>query len=340
MEKSLQVVYPDPDSGGYQPVHYMACLAAELLNGELVKIPPIRAARMAQLGGLIPRKRRGSACLVICPAPGSLASLLLIDNWRRRYGRLVAWVFDSFWTNHIPWFASVARVFDHIFVTEQEDLDTWRKTLHCPVEWLPWGADVLRLGSANACRRLDLLRVGRQPREWEDDASNARACESRNLLFRGRPARFVDATANQRSLMAAASQAKYVLAFSNLASPGIQTHPQREYITGRWTAALASGATVAGISPRSDSVRALLWPEALLDLGTTKRAEGLDLLISAVARWTPTLARTNYSKSLERLDWRWRFKIIADKLGVHSPVLDAELCQLNQMISSELSGAA
>ena len=58
---------------------------------------------------------------------------------------MVAWVFDSFWTNYVPRFARMARVFDHLFVTEQEDMDTWRNMLRAPVEWLPWGSDALRL---------------------------------------------------------------------------------------------------------------------------------------------------------------------------------------------------
>ena len=42
------------------------------------------------------------------------------------------------------------------------------------------------------------------------------------------------------------AQAKFTLSFSNLVSPDVQTHPKREYITGRWTDALSAGATVVG----------------------------------------------------------------------------------------------
>ena len=180
-----------------------------------------------------------------------------------------------------------SRLFDHVFVTEREDLNTWRQRLRAPVDWLPWGSDVLNLGSSNPVRQLDLVRFGRQPKDWEDDLVSAQACQSFGLNFHGRPPSFRDATDNERGLMELLSKTKFALAFSNRANPTMQTHPEREYITGRWTDALASGATVAGIPPRSESVQSLLWPEALLDIGTVDQTKGLEVIASAVREWTP-----------------------------------------------------
>jgi hypothetical protein len=334
-ETSVQVVYTDPGGIGYHCVYYMARLAAELLNGELVVLPPRRPALVGKLGGILPRRKDpNSACLLICPSPGDLNSALQIQNWRASYGRVVAWVFDSFWPDHIPRWVRSSRMFDHVFVTEQEDLATWRATVRAPVDWLPWGSDVLNLGSANPMRPLDLLRFGRQPTEWDDDQSNAQQCQSRMLSFQGRPPGFSDATDNERALMTLLGDAKFTLAFSNRVSPGLQTHPNREYITGRWTDSLAAGAIVAGIPPRSESVQSLLWPEALLDIGTVNRAEGLELIASAVHEWTPDRAHLNYAKSLESLDWRWRFKTLSEALQIRSSQLDTELARLCSVIQA------
>ena len=330
MGSSLKIVYADPGLAGYHCVSYMARLAAELLDGELVVLNSGRPTMMEQAAALLPRSRQGSACLLICPSPGDLGSVLRVKHWRESFGRIAAWVFDSFWTDHIPRFASLARVFDYLFVTEQEDLNTWRERMSAPVEWLPWGSDVLRLGSANPLRPLDLLRFGRQPPDWEDDSLNAHGCQSHELSFQGRPPIFDDASENERSLMGFLSETKFALAFSNRVSKSIQTHPTREYITGRWTDALASGATVAGVPPRSESVQSLLWPEALLDLGTVDRKQGLEVIARAAHEWTPTRARLNYLNSLQRLDWRWRFKKLATALSVNSFKLDTELALLNE----------
>jgi len=260
--------------------------------------------------------------------------MLLVQNWRKDYGRIVAWVFDSFWTNWIPPWIRASRIFDHMFVTEREDLNTWRQKLRAPVDWLPWGSDVLNLGSSNPMREIDLVRFGRQPKEWNDDLVNAQACQSLGLNFHGRPPSFRDATDNERGLMGMLSNSKFALAFSNRVSPEGHTHREREYITGRWTDALASGATVAGIPPRSESVHSLMWPEALLDIGTVVQAEGLKVIASAAREWSPERAQVNYIRSLETFDWRWRFKTLADALETRSSKLDSELARLQSLIRS------
>ena len=334
-EASVHVVYPDPGGEGYLCIFHMARLAAELLNGELIVLQPGPPALTDKLSGIfLPRKRSHTSCLLICPSPADLSSMLLVQNWRQNYGRIVAWVFDSFWTNWIPPWVRASRIFDHVFVTEREDLNTWRQMLRAPVDWLPWGSDVLNLGSSNPVRQLDLVRFGRQPKEWDDDLVNARACQSLGLNFLGRPPSFSDATDNERGLMGVLSKTKFALAFSNRANPTMQTHPEREYITGRWTDSLASGSTVVGIPPRSESIDSLLWPEALLDIGTVDQTEGLKVIASAVREWTPERARLNYRTSLETFDWRWRFKTLAEALDTHSSKLDAELARLQNVIRS------
>jgi hypothetical protein len=339
-EGSIQVVYTNPGGEGYHCVFHMARLAAQLLNGKLVVVSPGLPTAAGKLSGIfLPRKRSRSSCLLICPSPADLSSILLVPDWRQTYSRIIAWVFDSFWTNWIPPWARVSRIFDHVFVTEREDLNTWRRKIHASVDWLPWGSDVLNLGSSNPARTIDLLRFGRQPKEWDDDLANGRVCQSSGINFHGRPQSLSDATENERGLMGMLSKTKFALAFSNRVSPNPQTHPNREYITGRWTDSLAAGATVAGIPPRSESVQSLLWPEALVDIGTANQLEGLKVIGSMVRAWTPDRAQLNYIKSLETLDWRLRFKTLAEALDAHSLPLDTELARLTQVIrSAQLAG--
>ena len=340
-EASVHVVYQHPVGEGYLCIFHMARLAAKLLNGELVVLRPEKPTLTNKLrAAFFPRKRSRLSCLLICTSPSDLSSMLLIQNWRQKYGRIVAWVFDSFWTNWIPPWVRASRIFDHVFITEREDLTTWRQRLGAPVDWLPWGSDVLNLGSSNPVRQLDLVRFGRQPKEWNDDVVNAQACESFGIKFHGRPPSFSDATDNERGLMGMLSNTKFALAFSNRVSPEGHTHPEREYITGRWTDALASGATVAGVPPRSESVQSLLWPEALLDLRSVDQTEGLKVIAWAIREWTPERAQTNYMKSLDVFDWRWRFKKLAEALDIQSSELDAELERLQNVGRSARSAAA
>jgi hypothetical protein len=184
---------------------------------------------------------------------------------------------------------------------------------------------VLRLGSPNDARPVDLQRLGRQPEGWEDDEEMRRACEAAGLRFAGRPAMHTDATENQSALMHHLAKAKFTLAFSNAVSPAPYTHPTSEYLTGRWTDSLASGAVVAGIAPKAAATRELLWPGATLELRTTDPLEGIEQIVAAVANWNPTVARDNYRRSLQALDWRWRFRKLAAALEVEPEPLASEL---------------
>ncbi|MBI5071123.1 MAG: hypothetical protein HZB56_23135 [Deltaproteobacteria bacterium] len=273
------------------------------------------------------RRRDAEPCLLLCAGPEDLGSLLLVEGWRH-LGPVVAWVIDSFWTERIPALARYAGLVDRCFVTTAEDAPAWRRALGRPVEWLPWGTDALRLGSARADRSFDVLRTGRQPPEWDLDEATGAACRAAGLRFQGRPAWRDDADESQRWLLEHYGQARFSLAFSNLASPAGYTHPTRDYLTARWTDALAAGATVAGIAPAAPSVRELLWPGATLELGTVGRAEGIRLIGEAVRCWRPEQSARNARLARERLDWRWRLEVLAGALGVAAPALRAELREL------------
>lgn len=282
---------------------------------------------LAKLGALLGRRRGGEPCLLLCAGPEALGSLLHVEGWRR-LGPVVAWIIDSFWTDRVPALARFAPIVDQCFVTTAEDAPAWQRALRRPVEWLPWGADALRLGSARGDRPIDLLRTGRQPPEWDLDEATDAACRATGLRFQGRPAWRDDADESQRWLLEHYARARFSLAFSNLVSPAAYTHPTRDYLTARWTDALAAGATVAGIAPVAPSVQGLLWPGATLELGTVERAAGLCLIGQAARDWRPEQAARNARLARERLDWRWRLEVLARALGVAPPSLRAELAEL------------
>jgi hypothetical protein len=318
------------DDAGWSPIHHMIALASRLLEAEVLtarKDDPSFLEKLSPiLGG---RSRQGSAqqsCLLVCKGPSDLVRLLTIDDWRRRFKFLAAWVIDSFWLDHIPGFIRRSKPIDHFFITSLEDLDQWRKITGVPTTWLPWGTDALKLGSDAPDRQWDITRIGRQPPEWEDDVSTARAASGLGIKYRGRVrSDGLTALQNQELVMRVYGESKYLLAFSNAANPERYTHPTRQYLTGRWVDALACGAVVAGISPRSPGVDELLWPGATLELGSIRRQEGLETLVGAIKLWTPQSALRNNAMALKKLDWRWRLKTIADICAAGTPKLRTEL---------------
>jgi hypothetical protein len=334
----MLVVNLVPHGQGWDPINHMVRLAAELLEAELVEMPPTMPSSLDRLLAALSGRRRvrgGERCLLVCASPTDLNRVLDIERWRSRFEMLSAWVIDSFGVELIPRTIRLARPFDHLFVTGAEDVDPWCELTRTPTSCLAWGSDVLRLGSANGRRDLDLLRVGRQPLAWDDDEATARAAAAAGIRFHPRPAgRGLTPLQNQRLLMQKYARTKYVLAFSNIANPTRFTHPRRQYLTGRWVDALASGAVVAGVCPREPSIDRLLWPSATLELADVDRERGLREIVAALPTWHAGIAAANHAWSLRRLDWRWRFEALAQHFGGVPARLCAELAALRLAIEA------
>jgi hypothetical protein len=327
----MLIVYHYPGDIGWGPINHMVRVAAEAFGAHLVVIDrERRPTTLQQLSAIFSHSRGAESCLVVAPDPYDITFFLLVDGWRTRFRSMAAWIIDSFWTNRLPWLSRHARLFDHLFVTTEEDVPHWQRTTRTPTSHLPWGTDALRLGSAKPDRNLDLLRVGRQPPDWEDDRMTARACRGLGIRFSGRPTYRSSAVDAQPALMTKYAESRYVLAFSNAVNATSYTHPTREYLTGRWVDALACGAVVAGVAPATPDASRLLWPGATLDLGGVSRDEGLRVVAGALRDWSPERARVNHRNALERLDWRWRFEEIASVLGESPPQLRAELDEIRR----------
>ena len=331
----LYIVYADKGDG-WSPITHMVHLAARLFNAELLvidyKSPSLLAKLKASVFNNKLKRNQGNQLLIVCPSAEHLNLLLQLKNYKKEFNVILAWVIDSFWVDWVPKWVGISNFYDHIFITTEEDIGAWSNRVRCPVTWLPWGSDVLGLGGG-ALRGIDLLRVGRQPMEWDDDELTALACKDADIGFHGRPVIPGSASQNQKGLMRLYKQAKFLLAFSNLANPANYTHPHRAYLTGRWVDALACGGIVVGIAPREESIDRLLWDGATLELESTKMSDGLDKIRAELRLWTPEKASYNYLQSLKRLDWRWRFNEIAKTLNISPNDLVLEIEMLESQIS-------
>jgi hypothetical protein len=315
----------------------MVAIAGELFDCQIVAADTSAPSKTTKVLSILRQRSRNRTgdeiCLIVCKGPGDLLAVLNMDNWRTRFRFLAAWIIDSFWLDHIPKSIRLRNPFDHIFVTSLEDVDQWREIAGVATTWLPWGTDALRLGQGGSHRDWDLMRVGRQPPEWEDDVGAAMAAESLGIRYRGRPdSSGLNALQNQKLMMNAYGASKFILAFSNAVNCDPNNHPTREYLTGRWVDALGCGSIVAGIAPRGPNTDGLLWAGATLELGSVRRSEGLQVVDAALRQWTPDMAAANYQMALRRLDWRWRFKTLADVCEIRSEPLTQELQLLEERI--------
>ena len=337
--RAMLIVDCIPDGQGWDPVNHLIRLAADCLDGAVVRVEqdaiPGRLQRAASILSQRDRRKGSENCLIVGKAPTDLLRIFKVPGWRTRFRWIGAWIIDSFWTDWIPTTNRLSQPFDDIFITSLEDAGAWEASLGMRPTWLPWGSDVLELGSGGGRRQWDLTRVGRQPPEWDDDESSQSAADRVGVRFHPRPAfSSTSSQANHEDLMRAYGETKFLLAFSNTVNPTNYTHPTRDYLTGRWVDALGAGAVVAGIAPRGAGAERLLWPGATLEFATTERSRGLASVSQALASWTPDVAHRNHAFALSRLDWRWRLQTIAEAAGVAPPRLAEEMERLRGRVSA------
>lgn len=314
--------------GGWAPVTTMAGLMGRCLDAPVQFVhPPRDYSRLRRALSLVPRRRGDQGHLILIAArPGDLLAMV---GGRPQFGgfeSVSAWIFDAFWDEEIPRMARRASFLDHLFVPDAELVGVYETATHTPVTLLPWGTDTLAgaAGAFGPVRATDVLRLGRQPSAWDDDAASAALLAQRGLKFERCPPFSGDAEENQRTVRESLEGSKVVLASGNAFSAADYTHPTREYITARWTDAAASGTLVAGAPPRCDAV-SLLPKSGLVDMPVGSAWEGVAILAEAARTWTPQRATELHVHARAHLDWRHRFKVVARTLGLEMDKLQTEL---------------
>lgn len=318
--------------GGWAPVTTMAQLMGRCLDAPVHFIHPVRDyGRFRRLLSLIPRRRGSKGHLILIAArPGDLLAMVGTQAHTNGFDSVSAWIFDAFWDNEIPRMARRATFVDQFFVPDAELVDVYAAATRTPVTWLPWGTDTLA-GAAGVFTRertVDVLRLGRQPGSWDDDAFSRSLLAQHGLSFKRCPPFSGDAHNNQRTVRSALEGAKVVLASGNASSAADYTHPHREYITARWTDAAASGTVVAGSPPRCDSLR-LLPVDGLIDMPVGAAEYGIQFLVEAARAWNLQLAASLHRHARVHLDWRHRFATLAGTLELEPGTLQVELRRLS-----------
>ncbi len=317
---------------GWGPIHHLVGLAGQLLEAPVQRVTdPGGLSTTTRLKGMAPRlRRRGTHLVVIASRPSQLGLLPELTGAYTGYDSVVGWVIDSFWTDEIPRITkSSLSPYDRLFITDLELLDQWRSVTKVAVETLPWGADVL--GARPTATRIDLQRIGRQPGAWDDDTTNDGHAGRCGLRYGGRPAFGNSAQDEYRSVHRALAQARAVLAFSNRAAPGTYTHPTRDYLTGRWTDALAHGCMVAGQTPRSQAAVNLIPAESVIDVPVDDVTAGMELIADHLRAAPADIGLRIRQAAARTLDWRHRIRVLADALDVHTATLTQALSDLERI---------
>jgi hypothetical protein len=324
-----------PMTRGWTPINHMLNLSASYFQCRVLHLDDKNLKLIDKLHAYFKARKRVTGkpdALIVVQTPAQLNQLFTLREWRTSFNSVAAWIIDSFHTEHLPRFP-LKNILDKLFITSGTDLQEYQEKSRVDVSVLLWGSDVLGLGGKGTERKIDILRVGRQPAEWEEDADNERRLASYGLTYCGRPPDFgIDSNAQKILMQEYMQKSKLTLAYSNLVDGSHYTHPKKEYITARWLDAIASGCQVAGIPPRNDyAFDKLLWPQALVELTETSRDNMLGRIRSAVADWSPAVAEYNYKMALARLDWRWRLLEISNVFRLNSRSLRTDVERIKSL---------
>ena len=337
----IDIYYHEPGAG-WGPITELALLAARLFRTDLRPVKSGRASRLNfvrhQILGAPGRRKRDRAALLIAPTLWYVMDFVREPDLLGQYSQIATYVCDSMNTETFNR-PGVLRHFDLVARMQPHDDDVYRKWVGDRSFYAPFGTHALDRGGWQGLRDLDVLRVGRQPASWENDAESARKAAAAGLTFQGRPPQIAGHYAAVQSLSGFYRRAKFTVAHTNLVASHRATHPTKEYFTARWTDALSSGAVVAGVQPKGICTGPdTLWPEGLIDLEDTDITANLRRIAEAKTVWTPEIARYNHLMSLRRLDWRWRLRAIARAMAFQVPALDQDILRLEARIAAVAKG--
>lgn len=330
-----RIFYHTSNSLGWDPVTRLVGIGQRVLNAQLIDLAGSKLSLVRRLRVTTTRPLLGGTGgdLFIARRPHELIHIFGHPAFLERRAFRALWLIDSCFTDEL--LKPIRRLlanFDLVGFTQFEDSEYYRSLCGDRALHLGWGSDVLSLYEKRIDRTVDLLRVGRQPSEWDDDNRTSNACELLSIKFHGRPPDSNNPLHSYQDLMENwYCRSKIVVAHSNLAEPVSYGHPTKEYITARWTDSLACGAMVAGVQPNRDT-QLIKWPGALIDFERIHLKENLAQIRQALSEWVPDVANRNRLQALRKLDWRWRFKELAYRLGIESSALENEIMKIQNLL--------
>ncbi|MDH4390588.1 MAG: glycosyltransferase [Aquabacterium sp.] len=273
---------------------------------------------------------QGDVLFVVARGPADLALVQAVPNVRQRFGKIHAFVTDSYFTAGYP---AETALYDSISVTAHEDMaypgDRFGVKvhhLHQGIDGLRWSPDPL----APRQRDIDLIAYGRTPPSYHRALVDRFHAPASPYLYLHSPlghVRGADVSAERGMLFKLLHRTHLSLAFHLLVEPEVQ-RPRSMMVTSRWLESLLSGCLVAGRRPVSRMADEMLcWPGATLELKDTPQelAEEVEDLLARRNDWTAQ-RRLNTANTLRHHDWRWRLRALCGLHGWDEPrMLGADL---------------
>jgi len=266
--------------------------------------------------------------IVVAHSPTDLNLIDAIPDCRRKFGRIHAWVTDSYF--HAGYGQATAR-YDSITVTAHEDVAYPRDRFGIDVHQLYQGADCLTWAPRReALREIDLMGFGRMPPSYHARFAQMFHVPASPHLYLHSPLGNVTGASvhlERGMLFKLLHRTRISLAFHLHVEPQ-GDRPRSMMVTSRWLESLLSGCIVAGKRPTSRMADDMLsWPGATVELADDPRQAGQEVL-DLLSRNDELAAqrRSNVRHMLLHHDWRHRIRGLCGLFGLPVPAaLDEDL---------------
>jgi hypothetical protein len=312
---------------GWAAIDELADLLVHYFDGELLSPRRAPQAWTARLTRRHQPRYHPLSCsgadvlIVVAHSPTDLGLIDAIPDCRRKFGRIHAWVTDSYF--HEGFGQATAR-YDSITVTAHEDVAFARDRFGVEVHQLYQGADCLTwVPRREMPREIDLIGFGRMPPSYHERFAQMFHAPDSPHLYLHSPLGNVTGPSVHRErgmLFKLLHRTQVSLAFHLYVEPQ-GDRPRSMMVTSRWLESLLSGCIVAGKRPVSRMADDMLfWPGATVELADDPRQAGEEVL-DLLARRDELAGqrRSNIRHMLLHHDWRDRIRTLCDLFALPVP---------------------
>jgi Glycosyl transferases group 1 len=274
----------------------------------------------------IPKRRTSDTQVLILTGMdiGICNALTAIPEWRSRFDVVCAYIFDAF-ISHSKGsrFAKLVGSMDHIFIPMSGNLQQYKQIFGISATMIPMACDVLKFGSDNLDRHIDLIGYGRQNGDHSrifakafNHPKSQRMYYHTDHMHIGKLHDFYEHRAFFWKIL---KQSRIALAYDVVA-----TSPERfpfSIVTQRWFECLTAGCLIIGQRPQCPEVDQLLfWEDATIDVpdDIAELLPFTENLLNDKER-LETAYRRNYAHALAHHDWRYRIADMLNQLDLPYP---------------------
>ncbi len=257
--------------------------------------------------------------LVVALTPDFLLSLHALGPLLKQFDLQIAYLLDGFSANDFD--RSLTDLLDHVFVIDAELADDINNSSPFTASWLPLATDVVKQGSSNSIRFIDLFQYGRGNSDVHLHLQKNYNQKSSNRIylhttFSGTDVHSMEEHVDLHSRLLANSKISLCFEASN-----VKRFAGRSPILYRWFEGWAAGCAIVGKKPFGKGVADLMnWEDSTFEIPdqTSEWIPFLEELLNDQERLLAT-SRRNYQEALLRHDWRYRIKQMFEQVGLPLP---------------------